>query len=498
MPLYFKLRVRKCFAPYSEICGYHRNITLCFKVLNIKAAKAIIHCKDGERKEVAVLKKRMDISPNRVIALGFIAMILIGSLLLMLPISSRSGESMGFIDSLFTATSATCVTGLVVVDTWSHFNLFGQMIILLLIQIGGLGYMTLAMTIAILLGKKMGLKSRSLMMESVSARNLGSIFDLLKYIVFGTAAIEGIGAVILSIRFIPEFGIARGCWYSIFHSISAFCNAGFDLMGFREPYSSLMYYAEDPLMNITVSALILLGGLGFVVWQDVWINGLKFRKYTLHTKLMVTASAILTVGGTLLFLAAESGNVLADMSAADRWLASFFQSVTARTAGFNTVDLASLSGAGGLLMIVLMFIGAGPGSTGGGVKVTTVVVCLLSLIGYARGRRDVSVFNRRLDENQIRRSASAVTLYMTLTLVGCYIIMVTQSFDIQDVLFEVFSAMSTVGLSTGITRDLSLLNRIVVILMMFCGRIGSLTMIMAVVEHLPPRIKDPVEHIVIG
>ena len=466
--------------------------------MNIKAAKAIIHCKDGERKEVAVLKKRMDISPNRVIALGFIVMILIGSLLLMLPISSRSGEGLGFIDSLFTATSATCVTGLVVVDTWSHFNLFGQMVILLLIQIGGLGYMTLAMTIAIILGKKMGLKHRSLMMESVSARSLGSIFDLLKYIVVGTVAIEGIGAVILSFRFIPEFGFARGCWYSVFHSISAFCNAGFDLMGFREPYNSLVYYVEDPLINITVSALILLGGLGFVVWQDVWINGLRFKKYSLHTKLMVTASVILTLGGTVLFWAAERENVLAQLGVADKWLASLFHSVSARTAGFNTVDLAALSGAGGLLMIVLMFIGAGPGSTGGGVKVTTVAVCLLSLMGYARGNREVSVFNRRLDENQIRRSASAVTLYMTMALAGCYIIMVTQNFSIQNVLFEVFSAMSTVGLSTGITRDLSVLNRIVVILMMFCGRIGSLTMIMAVVEHLPPRIKDPVEQIVIG
>ncbi len=444
------------------------------------------------------LKKRINISPNRIIALGFIVMILLGSLLLMMPLSGRNGEGLGFIDSLFTATSATCVTGLVVVDTWSHFSLFGQTVILLLIQIGGLGYMTLAMTISLLLGKKMGLRHRSLMMESVSAQSLGSILDLVKYIVVGTAVIEGAGAVILAFRFIPEFGFARGCWYSVFHSISAFCNAGFDLMGSGGPYSSLVHYVEDPVVNITVSVLILLGGLGFMVWRDVWKNGLQFRKYSLHTKLMVTASIILTVGGTVLFWTAERVNVLSGMKLSDQWLASLFQSVSARTAGFNTVDLASLTGAGGLLMIVLMFVGAGPGSTGGGVKVTTVVVCMLSLIGYARGHREVSIFNRRLDENQIRRSASAVTLYMAMALSGCYVIMVTQNFAIQDVLFEVFSAMSTVGLSTGITRELSLLNRLVVIMMMYCGRIGSLTMIMAVVEHLPARIKDPVEQIVIG
>ena len=241
-----------------------------------------------------------------------------------------------------------------------------------------------------------------------------------------------------------------------------------------------------------------LGGLGFLVWRDVWEKGPRFRRYSLHAKIMLTATAALTAGGTLLFWLAERGNLLAGMSPAGQALAALFQAVSPRTAGFNTVDLASLTSGGGLLTIVLMFIGAGPGSTGGGVKVTTVVVCLLTLAAYIRGRREVGTFNRRLDEGQIHRAAAGVTLYMVLALSGGFLILATQPFPLQDALFEVFSAMSTVGLSTGITRDLSPLNRAVLIVMMYCGRVGSLTMMMALAERLPPRVKDPVEHITIG
>jgi len=443
-------------------------------------------------------QKKIKLSPNRIIALGFLAIILLAGLILSLPIVSKSGHGLTFLDGLFTATSATCVTGLVVVDTWTHFNLLGQIILLVLIQVGGLGYMTLVLTSAILLGKKIGLRQRSVMLESVSADRLGDTVSLVRYILHGTLAIEGGGAVLLAIRFVPEFGLIRGLWYSVFHSISAFCNAGFDLMGFREPYSSLVHYVEDPLVSLTVSALILLGGVGFLVWQDIWKNGLKFRKYRLHTKLVLTMSLILTAGGAVLFWLAERDGVLAGLSPKGQLIASVFQSVTPRTAGFNTVDLASLSGAGGLLMIVLMFVGAGPGSTGGGVKITTVTVCLLTLFSYARGRREVGVFNRRLEDSQIHRAAAGVTLYMVLAMIGCFLLLATQQFPLQDALFEVFSAMSTVGLSTGITRDLTALNRMLMIVMMYGGRIGSLTMLMAVAERLPPRIKDPVEQIVIG
>ena len=443
-------------------------------------------------------KRSIGPAPNQVIALGFLGIIVTGALLLMLPFANRDGQGLSFLDSLFTATSATCVTGLVVADTWSQFNLLGQIILLLLIQVGGLGYMTMMLQASLLLGKKVGLRQRSMMMESVSAERLSDVLTLLRYILRGTAAIEGAGALLFAIRFVPELGAVRGVWYAVFHSVSAFCNAGFDLMGFREPYSSLTHYVFDPLVNLTAVALILLGGLGFLVWRDVMEKGLRFRLYSLHAKLILTATLILTLGGTALFWWAENGNLLAGMDGGQKLLVSLFQAVSPRTAGFNTVDLAQLTSGGGLLTIVLMFIGAGPGSTGGGVKITTVVVCLLTLGGYIRGRREVGAFNRRLDEEQIHRSAAGVTLYMTLAMAGGFLILATQPFPLQDALFEVFSAMSTVGLSTGITRELSAVNRAVVIVMMYCGRIGSLSMMMALAQRTPPRVKDPVEQITIG
>ncbi len=443
-------------------------------------------------------KKNLRLSPGQAIAAGFLGIILTGALLLMLPIANRSGQGLSFLDSLFTAASATCVTGLVVADTWTQFNLLGQAILLLLIQVGGLGYMTMVLMASMLLGRKIGLRQRSLMLESVSADRLSDVLTLLRYILTGTVVMEGTGAALLAVRFVPELGVSQGLWYAVFHSVSAFCNAGFDLMGFREPYSSLVHYVHDPLVNLTVCALILLGGLGFLVWREVREKGLRFRRYSLHAKIMLTATAVLTLGGAALFWLAERDNLLAGMSPGEQALAALFQAVSPRTAGFNTVDLASLTSGGGLLTIVLMFIGAGPGSTGGGVKVTTVAVCLLTLASYIRGRREVGAFNRRLDEGQIHRAAAGVTLYMTLAIAGGFLILCTQNFPLQDALFEVFSAMSTVGLSTGITRELSGLNRAVLIVMMFCGRIGSLSMMMALAERIPPRVKDPVERITIG
>ena len=443
-------------------------------------------------------KKSIALSPGQILAVGFLGIILAGALLLMLPFANRTGHPLSFLDSLFTATSATCVTGLVVADTWTQFNFLGQLTLLVLIQVGGLGYMTMMLQASLLLGRKVGLRQRSVMLESVSGERLSDALVLLRYILWGTAAIEGAGAAVLAFRFIPEMGAAQGLWYSVFHSVSAFCNAGFDLMGFREPYSSLTYYADDPLVNLTVCALVLLGGLGFLVWRDVWEKGLRFRRYSLHTKIMLAATGILTVGGAALFWLAERGNVLAGMGAGPQALASLFQAVSPRTAGFNTVDLARLTSAGGLLTIVLMFIGAGPGSTGGGVKVTTAAVCLLTLACYVRGRREVGAFNRRLDEEQIHRSAAGVTLYMTFIAAGGFLMLANQPFPLQDALFELFSAMSTVGLSTGITRALSPFNRGLLIVMMYCGRIGSLSMMMALAGRLPPQVKDPVEHITIG
>ncbi len=443
-------------------------------------------------------KKPALLSPGRILAAGFLGIILAGALLLSLPFANRTGRPLPFLDCLFTSTSATCVTGLVAADTWTQFNGLGQLILLVLIQVGGLGYMTMVLMASILLGRKISLRQRDLMLESVSAERLSDVYVLLRYILRGTAAIECAGAALLAFRFVPELGWGRGLWYSVFHSVSAFCNAGFDLMGFREPYSSLTHYADDPLVNLTVCALVLLGGLGFLVWREVWEKGPRLRRYTLHAKIMLSATLILTLGGAILFWLAERDNLLSGMAPGEQALASLFQAVSPRTAGFNTVDLARLTSAGGLLTIALMFIGAGPGSTGGGVKVTTVAVCLLTLTAYIRGRREVGAFNRRLDEGQIHRAAAGVTLYITLALGGGFLLLALQPFPLQDALFEVFSAMSTVGLSTGITRELSSLNRLVIIVMMFCGRLGSLSIMMALAERLPPRVKDPVERITIG
>ena len=442
--------------------------------------------------------KKRRLSSPQIIILGFGAAILLGAVLLMLPFATRDGLGAPLSDALFTATSAVCVTGLVVRDTATYWSGFGQGVLLLLIQVGGMGVVTFAVVIASAAGQRISLKQRGLMQDAISAPQIGGILRFTGFIVTLTAVFELTGAALLSLVFCREFGLWRGLWYGLFHGVSAFCNAGFDLMGFREPYSSLTGYADDPLVNLTVCALILLGGLGFLVWRDIWEKGLRFRLYSLHSKLILTASAILVVGGAVLFWWAERGNLLAGMAPGQQVLVSLFQAVSPRTAGFNTVDLAQLTSGGGLLTIVLMFIGAGPGSTGGGVKITTVVVCLLTLSSYIRGRREVGAFNRRLDEEQIHRSAAGVTLYMTLAMAGGFLILATQPFPLQDALFEVFSAMSTVGLSTGVTRELSAVNRAVIIVMMYCGRIGSLTMMMALAQRTPPRVKDPVEHITIG
>ncbi len=314
-------------------------------------------------------KKPAPLSPGRILAAGFLGIILAGALLLSLPFANRTGRPLPFLDCLFTSTSATCVTGLVAADTWTQFNGLGQLILLVLIQVGGLGYMTMVLMASMLLGRKISLRQRDLMLESVSAERLSDVYVLLRYILRGTAAIECAGAALLAFRFVPELGWGRGLWYSVFHSVSAFCNAGFDLMGFREPYSSLTHYADDPLVNLTVCALVLLGGLGFLVWREVWEKGPRLRRYTLHAKIMLSATLILTLGGAILFWLAERDNLLSGMAPGEQALASLFQAVSPRTAGFNTVDLARLTSAGGLLTIALMFIGAGPGSTGGGVKV---------------------------------------------------------------------------------------------------------------------------------
>ncbi len=435
--------------------------------------------------------------PNAVqtLALGFALLILTGACLLSLPIASRSGEGIPWTSAVFTAASASCVTGLTVYDTATQFSAFGQAVLLLLIQIGGLGFVTASLPAALLVRRRVGLRQRALLQDSVGALQLGGVVRLARRALLVTVLCEGLGAILLALWFCPRYGLGKGLWMAVFHAVSAFCNAGFDLLGTG---ASITTEAGEPLLNLVLMALIICGGLGFLVWDDLLTHGRHVRRWRLHSKIVLFSTTLLFAGGAIAFYFLEKDHAFAGAGPGRRALMAAFQSVTCRTAGFNTVDLAKLTSGGGLLTIVLMFIGAGPGSTGGGVKVTTVVVCLLTLAAYIRGRREVGAFNRRLDEEQIHRSAAGVTLYMTLAMAGGFLILATQPFPLQDALFEVFSALSTVGLSTGITRDLSPLNRAVVIVMMYCGRIGSLSMLMALAQRSAPRVKDPVEHITIG
>lgn len=442
---------------------------------------------------------KVKINSIQIIALGFAATILVGALLLSVPIASRDGSPLVFTDALFTATSATCVTGLVVYDTYTQFALFGQIVILCLIQIGGLGFMTVATFFFMMIRRKIGLAERGLLMESVNAFQIGGVVRLVRRVLIGTAAFEGLGALLLAIRFCPQMGLGTGIYYAIFHSISAFCNAGFDLMGRISPYISLIPYQSDALVNLVVMALIVLGGLGFVVWNDVAEHRWRYARYQLHTKIVLLATFLLIVVGAVLFYILERDNTLAGMAPGGKVLASLFQSVTPRTAGFNTVDMSALTEGGTTLTMLLMLIGASPGSTGGGIKTTTIAVILLATISYIRNTDDINVFHRRLESGILKRAYCSTTIYIALSIVGVFLV-ITQGLSIKDAAFETLSAIGTVGLSTGITRELNTFSRIIMILLMYCGRVGSLTLATAIMERISKKtnFRNPEEKIIIG
>lgn len=433
------------------------------------------------------------------IAVGFLLIILCGTCLLMLPISSRMPGGTDFLSALFTAASATCVTGLVVVDTYQHWTLFGQMVILLMIQVGGLGFVTFGVTILLMMGKRIGLADRGLLRDSVNTLELGGIVRLAKLIVKGTLLIEGTGAVLLSIRFVPEFGLAEGIYYGIFHSVSAFCNAGFDLMGRFEAYSSLVRYADDWLVNLTTVSLVLIGGLGFVVWRDLYKNRLHMKKYTLHTKMVLTALVVLVVFPMPLFWLLERGGVLAGLDGSGQFLGSLFAVVTPRTAGFNTTDVAGMGDAGKLLTLVLMLIGGNPGSTAGGVKTTTIMVLLFYVVSMIQHRDGVNIYGRRLEDGMIEKAAIVFTLTLTMAVTASFLICAIDGLPLTDVLLETFSAVDTVGMSTGITRKTSACSRVILILLMYCGRIGSLSFALAFTDKKRrSSLRQPMERINIG
>lgn len=435
----------------------------------------------------------------RIIAMGFLLMITIGTVLLMLPIASKEGKGISFVDALFTATSASCVTGLVVVDTYSHWTLFGQLVILGLIQIGGLGFVTIGVYLAVILKKKIGLAQREAVKESVSSIHSSGTVRMTKQIIKGTLLIEGTAALLFSFRFIPLLGWREGIYYSIFHAISGFCNAGFDLMGRWEPYSSLCLFQSDVLINGGVMALIVIGGLGFFVWEDILCHKWQFRKYALHTKMVVTITGLLIVGGACLFYLLEQNTVLLGLSEGEKILASLFAAVTPRTAGFNTVDIAAMSPAGKLLTAVLMFIGGSPGSTAGGVKTTTVAVMFLSALAMIRSSHGTNIFGRRLEEEAVRKAATVCFINLFLALTAILLLLAIQPLDFMDVLLEVFSAIGTVGMSTGVTRQLNTLSKVIIIILMYCGRLGSLSFILVFAQKKKvPPILNPKEKILVG
>ncbi len=421
--------------------------------------------------------------------------IIIGSLLLMLPISSVSGKVTPFNESLFTATSAVCVTGLVVQDTGSYWSTFGQAIILILIQIGGLGVITVAASFALLSGRKISLMQRSTMQEAIAAPKIGGIVRLTGFVLKATLIFELSGAVIMMPVLCKDYG-AKGVWLAVFHSISAFCNAGFDILGTdASKYVSLTQYVNCTSINLAVIFLIVIGGIGFLTWEDIYTNKLHFRRYRMQSKVILITSAILIIVPALYFFFFDLNN----LPIKQRILSSLFQSVTTRTAGFNTVDLTALQEPSIATMIVLMIIGGSPGSTAGGIKTTTVAVLIANSLATF-GRKDSSHFFKRRIDNQVVKNASTILImYLVLSFTGAVAISTAEKIPFLKCLFETSSAIGTVGLTLGITPELGLFSQLILILLMFCGRVGGLTLIYAAISNTKKNIsKYPLEHITVG
>lgn len=450
------------------------------------------------------LKKvhKLKLTPVQLLPLGFAIIILTGAVILSLPISSRSGQWTPFIDSLLTATSATCVTGLVVYNTLAHWNVFGQIVIILLIQIGGLGFMTMATLFSFLLRRNITLGERLVMMQTLNLEDINGIIRLTKNVLLGTFLFEGAGAVILSLRFIGEYGVANGIFKGVFHSISAFCNAGFDLFGGDNQFVSLTAYADDFVVSTVIMLLIIIGGLGFFVWGDI-LRVKSFKKLQPYSKLVITVTVVLLLGGALIVALLEWNNpkTLGMFGLKGKVLASFFQSVTPRTAGFNTIDLPSMRPGTKLLTCVLMFIGGASGSTAGGIKVGTAGVIILAVLSIARGNRDVIAYNRKINNDIVLRAFSVFAIGAGIVFTGVVIIGTVDPFPLTQILFECFSAFGTVGLTLGITPLLSTVSKIVITLLMYFGRVGIYTITIAVAWRFAKKhnaITYPETRILIG
>lgn len=453
-------------------------------------------------------KKSFELEPTQILVIGFMMLIAIGTVLLNLPIASQNGQSIGAIDALFTATSAVCVTGLVVVNTAAHWTVFGKTVIIVLIQIGGLGFMTLATTVFMIIGRKISLKDRLVIQEALNQSTISGMVRLTRNIIFGTLLIEGVGALLLSIKFVPEYGL-KGLLYGGFHSISAFCNAGFDILG----DSSLSPYIGDVLINFTIMLLIILGGLGFTVWVDVIKvtkgqigGGFKikrwFGKMTLHTKLVLVISASLILGGFVFFFAVEGFNdaTLGNLPLNEKFLGALFQSVTTRTAGFNTMALDQMKDASKFVSILFMFIGGSPAGTAGGVKTVTIGVLFIEVISVVRSKQDTEAFGRRIPQSIIKRALAVIMISLLVVMIVTTILTLTEEGSFMDILFEAISGFATVGLTLGQSAKLSTLGKIVMSITMFIGRLGPITMAVAfsIGNKKQLNIKKPEEKVMVG
>ena len=467
-------------------------------------AKAVLYCTANCEyhcfKEVCdvtetLFRLKRHLTSFQIMILGFAGVILLGALVLMLPIATVQRVWTPFHEALFTSTSAVCVTGLVVQDTGSYWSAFGQTVILLLIQIGGLGVITGAVTFLMLSGRNITLKERSAMQDAISAPAVGGIVRLTRFILKGTFLVELLGALALLPAFCRDYGL-RGVWMSVFHSVSAFCNAGFDILGRTDSlYPSLTAYAADPLVNIVIMLLIIVGGIGFLTWDDVCTHGLHLRRYRMQSKVILSATALLITIPAFLFYLTD----FADLPVGERILASLFQSVTPRTAGYNTVDLTEMTDASQAVTILLMLTGGAPGSTAGGMKVTTLAVLIANAIAAFRRREDLQLFHRRLETSTVRNAAAILLLYLGLTFAGAAVISAAEELPLGACLYETASAAGTVGLTLGLTPQLGVLSQSILILLMYFGRVGGLTLIYAAFSgHDLTYARYPQEKITVG
>lgn len=444
--------------------------------------------------------QRDSIKPTQILVLGFAITILIGSLLLMLPFSSESGESTEFLTALFTATSAVCVTGLVVVDTATYWSPIGQTIILLLIQIGGIGFMSFATLIFMASRKKITFKERLILQEGFNTNSMAGIVRYTRKVIFYTFIVEFIGAIILSIGFMPNFGLRKGILMGIFHSISAFCNAGFDIIG---GFRSLTPFVDNAIISLTVGALFIIGGLGFFVVDDI-IRNRNLKKISMHSKLVISITAFLIIMGTILIFIFEFNNpqTLKGLPWNGKLIASLFQAITPRTAGFNTLDTGALTMTSLFLVIIFMFIGGSPGSTAGGVKTTTIGAIILTVSSLLTGREQTEAYGKTISMNIIKRSLAVIAIAIFIIVSAIMILTITEKASFLEIVFEVFSGFGTVGLSMGLTPDLTPVGRLVMIFTMFIGRLGPLTIAFAISEiqsaHEKSNYKYPNGNILVG